>query len=206
MTARHPAGTREGGRFAPTTRPRAAVALTPQESPAPTGEGWERTEYPTGIVGYRRSFPVSKGGLATHTVSGAASNDRFGQAQVIGHGGIVIAHGDSLPGELHYRILIAPRAGTGELVKAIMVNWVEVETHQGAGWASAMYAAVREAHPDALIPAADVLEAPGRRLVRHYAGKYPTVHTGRFDAEGTIQPTSGPADPIYRIAIFGPLA
>jgi len=88
-----------------------------------------------------------------------------------------------------------------ETVDAVFVNWVEAKD-TGRGWASAMYRAVREAHPGWVVPAADVLEGPGRRLVKHYREKYPEVHVGRFDTKGVVHLTAGPQDRLYRAGIL----
>lgn len=205
-----------GGKFDHVAGARSTAALDGPQQAAdgpvpPPGDGWMEIRYPA-CISWQREFAV-EGGTATHSVD-VYDNPapRPGSERVqIGGGGITIAAGDRLPGELHYNVVLAPLldedgAETGRTVKAVNVNWVEVKGGRnggrGKGWASAMYAAIRAAHPDAIIPAADCLEPPGRRLVKHYRDKYPEVHTGRFDTRGRIHPTRGGDDPAYRAELL----
>lgn len=216
--ARVAAGVPTGGQFATSARSEASVSLTVSSDSAdhdpadiadpgpPPGDAWERrvSEY-TGLVSYQRDFEV-RDGLATHTVNGLLPGEepaRDGEAVVLGNGGITIEQKGRYPGQVHYKVLDAPMLDfdgndTGERVTAIHINWIEVERNRGKGWASAMYQAIRDAHPHAIIPAASNLEPPGRRVVKHYRGKHPEAHTGRFDTDGRIHPTTGPDDPKYR--------
>lgn len=193
---RQPKGVPAGGEFAAEARQESDVAL--EGSGRPPGDWDERTS-PTGMITYSRSFAVADG-EAAHSVSPAVEPRRDGESIEIGSGSIVISQRGRLPGEMTYRIVIAPMED--RTVKAIHINWVEVQRNRGKGWASAMYEAVREAHPDAIIPAAAALEAPGRKLVRRYRDKHPDVHTGRFDSQGRIHATRGGDDPLYRAGIL----
>lgn len=151
---------------------------------------WEEHVSPhTGHRSRSRSKDLGDGAVMTHQVSEQG-------------GGLTIEHKDRIPGELHYSLVDAPRVDTGDRVPAVKVNWVEVQRNKGKGWASQMYQAVRDVHPDRVIPAADVLEAPGRRLVKHYRDKHPDVHVGRFDTDGRLHMTSDSDDPIYRPGIL----
>lgn len=169
-------------------------------TPVLGGSGWAEGTYPSGVNYFRREVGMPDGTVLSQSVSFSPGKPWRGSEEV-GSGGIVLQLDGALPGELHYLLLRSPVAGTTETVDAIFVNWVEVKK-KGRGWASAMYRALREAHPGWVVPAADVLEGPGRRLVKHYRERHPEAHFGRFDTNGVVHLTSGPEDPLYRPSIL----
>lgn len=181
---------------------------------------WEQSTVSTGTR-FKRPFTVETS-IATRTATHVVTlydpalpppQSRWETDVAKGEGLIEIYRGgatrEDRDGILRYQILEAPLVDddgspTGRTVPAIHVDAVKVDTAlRRKGWASAMYAAVREAHPRHRIPAAWRLEPDGREVVRRLNTAYPEIHTGRFDNFGCIYESTDAAD-IYRLDEWRP--
>lgn len=150
---------------------------------------WREITYPTGATARHSTTDLGNGYTMGHEVSGT-------------YGSVNIFKGERIPASMTYSLKDSPTTD-GRTLPSVFVNYVEVDKdHRGKGLASKMYDAVRGTHPDRVIPAADVLEGPGKRLVKHLRETHPDVHMGRFDTDGVIHPTSGPDDSAYRPAML----